>query len=71
MSPEKLGFIPVKTFVTIRSDIGVICATAEVNILEKSISAAISEVVVIVGIVRTVVFVLAVIVTEKLLFAGI
>jgi len=71
MSPETLGFIPVKIDVIIRSEIGVICATAEVSTLVICISAPKLAVVAIVGSDRVVVETFAVIVTEKLLFAGI
>lgn len=69
-SQEILGFSPVKTFVTTRSAIGVICATAEVSAVETHWSVPKAAVVVIGENDRAVVISLAVIVTEKLLFAG-
>lgn len=69
-SPELLGCCPVKIFVIIRSAIGAICATAEVSVVVIFSLLEKSAVVVIVGNDRTVVVTLAVIVTEKLLFAG-
>lgn len=71
LSPEKLGLAPAKILVMKRSEIGVICAIAEVKIVEILISEAKIASVFIVGIVRTVVMTFAVIVTEKLLFAAI
>lgn len=71
MSPEKLGFSPVKTLVTARSAIGVIWAIAEVNMVKNCVSELKFAIMLIIGIVRLLLITLAVIVTEKLLFAEI
>jgi len=70
LSPEKLGLALDKVLVMNTSAIGVILAIAEVSIVEICISGAKIAVVSRVGSVRMFVKTLAVIVTEKLLFAG-
>ena len=52
ISPEAIGFSPVRILVTIRSAIGVICATAEVRMVEICISEAKIACVCIVGMSR-------------------
>lgn len=70
MSPEKLGFNPVSTFVTNRSEIGVICATADVSTEVTCMSAPKFATAFTLGNDRTFAMTFAVTVTEKLLLAG-